>query len=423
MAVTAPPRGSAAEVTSVREILDRDLVCPVFQPIVALTSGEVVGYEALARGPAGSPLESPGALFPAAVAENLTLELDWACRDRAVRAALDAGLHPSRALFVNVEPGTLGVPVPTWAAATMSRARNTLCLVTEVTERALIDSPASLLTGTARLRAAGSLIALDDIGADPRSLGLLPFAAPEVVKLDQAVTQAADLAATARSASAVHAYAERAQANIVAEGIETPTHRDTALACGADLGQGWLFGRPGPLPREAARPVRASIARAPGARPEVSATPFELLVDRRPLRRGTKALLLRMSRALESQAGWEGDASVVISTFQDVAFFTPQTRARYRHLARNAAFVGALGVGMDAVPEPGVRGASLLASEPLRGEWDVVAVGPYNAAAFTARDLGDTGLDGQRRFDFVMTHDRDLVVRAASALMARVSPS
>jgi EAL domain-containing protein (putative c-di-GMP-specific phosphodiesterase class I) len=423
MALTAPLLGSATEVTSVREILDRDLVCPVFQPIIALSSGEVVGYEALARGPAGSPLESPGALFPAAVAENLTLDLDWACRERAVRAALDAGLHPSRALFVNVEPGTLGVPVPTWAAATMSRARERLCLVTEVTERALIAAPASLLTGTARLRAAGSLIALDDIGVDPRSLALLPFAAPEVVKLDLAVTQASDLKATARSAAAVHAYAERAQAHIVAEGIETSAHRDTALACGADLGQGWLYGRPGPLPRDAARPARASIARAPRAEEAVSATPYELLASHRPLRRGTKDLLLRMSRALESEAAWDGDASVVLSTFQDVSFFTPQTRARYRRLARDAAFVGALGVGMDDVPEPGVRGSSLLASEPLRGEWDVCAVGPYQAAAFTARDLGDTGIDGERRFDFVLTHDRDLVIRAATALMARVTPT
>ena len=52
MAVTAPRHVGATEVTSVREILDRDLLSPVFQPIVALATGEVVGYEALARGPA-----------------------------------------------------------------------------------------------------------------------------------------------------------------------------------------------------------------------------------------------------------------------------------------------------------------------------------------------------------------------------------
>ncbi len=52
----------------------------------------------------------------------------------------------------------------------------------------------------------------------------------------------------------------------------------------------------------------------------------------------------------------------------------------------------------------------------------VCAVGAYLAGAFAARDLGDTGPDHRRRFDFVMTRDRDLVTAAIRALMARVSP-
>jgi hypothetical protein len=68
-----------------------------------------------------------------------------------------------------------------------------------------------------------------------------------------------------------------------------------------------------------------------------------------------------------------------------------------------------------------VRGASLWRSEPLRGEWNVCAVGPYLAAAFVARDLGDSGPDHLRRFDFIMTHDRDLVISATRALMVRLA--
>ena len=52
----------------------------------------------------------------------------------------------------------------------------------ELTERALIDDPAQLLAAVARMRALGAGIALDDVGADPRSLALMPFLAPEVIK-------------------------------------------------------------------------------------------------------------------------------------------------------------------------------------------------------------------------------------------------
>ena len=66
----------------------------VYQPIVDLASGETLGYEALARGPEGSPLHRPDRLFAAAAAAGRVVELDWACRIVAVRGALEAGLGP-----------------------------------------------------------------------------------------------------------------------------------------------------------------------------------------------------------------------------------------------------------------------------------------------------------------------------------------
>ena len=75
-------------------------------------------------------------------------------------------------------------------------------------------------------------------------------------------------------------------------------------------------------------------------------------------------------------------------------------------------------------PPPGVRGAGLHDGRPaLIGEWDVAVVGPHFAGALVARDLGDTGDDGDRRFDFFVTYERELVVRAARALMARIVPA
>jgi EAL domain-containing protein (putative c-di-GMP-specific phosphodiesterase class I) len=85
-------------------IVDTRAVGAVFQPLIDLASGDGVGYEALARGPAGSVLESPAALFEAAYARGRVAELDWACRAAAFDAAAKAALDPSLRLFVNCEP-------------------------------------------------------------------------------------------------------------------------------------------------------------------------------------------------------------------------------------------------------------------------------------------------------------------------------
>ena len=66
-----------------RRILDERAIQPLFQPLIDLDTRHVLGYEALARGPMGSALESPAALFGAAWRAGRVAELDWACRAAA----------------------------------------------------------------------------------------------------------------------------------------------------------------------------------------------------------------------------------------------------------------------------------------------------------------------------------------------------
>lgn len=129
-----------------------------------------------------------------------------------------------------------------------------------------------------------------------------------------------------------------------------------------------------------------------------------------------------MSKHLENQTMNAGGSTVVLATFQNARFFTPQTSERYRRLAQSAAFVGALGQDMPATRLPGVRGCVLDPGDPLIGEWDIAIVGPHYAAVLVARDLGDTGPDRYRRFQFVLSHDRRLTIQVALALIARVWP-
>jgi EAL domain-containing protein (putative c-di-GMP-specific phosphodiesterase class I)/DICT domain-containing protein len=402
-------------------VLAAGAVRAVFQPLVELDSGVVVGYEALARGPAGSRWESPAALFGAAYRENLVPDLDWACRAAALTSALAGGLAPGLTLFVNAEPASIGTPCPDHLLAAVRAGQQSLRVVVEVTERAVAADPAGLLRAVAAARDTGCGIALDDIGADPASLAMMPFIAPDVLKLDLRLVQEQTTVDVARIVNAVLAEAERSGAAVLAEGIETPQHVQIARAMGASLGQGWLYGRPGPLPESTAAPAPPLRLRS---RPRSAATtPYQVVAARRATNLARKSLLLPMSMHLEHTALDATEPTVLLACFQEERFFTPASRRRFGRLARTAAFTAAVGVGMPAEPVPGVYGAELAADDPLRGEWDVIVVGPHFAGALVARDHGDTGADADREFDFAITHDRDLVIEAAQTVLDILVPS
>ncbi|MEU4564581.1 EAL domain-containing protein [Actinoplanes sp. NPDC023936] len=404
----------------IHDVLDRRAVTPVFQPLIDLADGRVLGYEALSRGPAGTPWESPAALFAAARAAGRESELDWICRAVAYRAALDAGFGAELTLFVNMEPTAWRAGCPADLEPVVEQAQRRLRVVTEMTERAIAEDPAGLLSAVESCRAAGWGVALDDVGADPMSLAMLPFVHPDVVKLDMGLLQAPDDPNTAQVVAAVYAYAEASGATVLAEGIETPRHLAAARTMGATVGQGWHFGRPAPLPAgrstaRTGRPLR--LLPAPVA---ADRTPFEIVSAERPVTRTSKAQLMPLSRHLEALAGG-AEPPVLLACFQEARHFTPATSARFRRIAAHSPLVAALGVGLPAEPVPGVRGACL-GDDRLRGEWNVIVVGPHRAAALVARDLGDDGPDSARRFDFAITHDRALVVAAARSLLRHIAP-
>jgi EAL domain-containing protein (putative c-di-GMP-specific phosphodiesterase class I) len=432
MSIEPRPLGGVGVVDAPRAYVEVDAVIDdraiwtAFQPIVRLDSREVVGYEALSRGPAGTRWQDPLEMFAAARAIGRAGELDWICRTRAYRHALAAGLHPDLALFVNVEPATLREPCPPDLAHLPVEAHGRLRIVTELTERGVAVDPAALLAAASGYRSAAHGVALDDVGADPASLAMMPFVHPDFVKLDMGLLHRPDSPGAPRVVNAVIAHAERTGAAIIAEGVEREAHIGRALAMGATLGQGWLFGHPAPLRRNLSAP-RTPLARlgpqstdgpVPGA-----ATPYQIVTAHRPTSRTSKRMLLATTRYLESKADDGGEPPVLLAAVQDARQFTPATARRYAALATTAPFVGVFGADLEKIPAPGVRGAAPLPGDPLLKEWAVIVVGPYFSAALVARDLGDSGADQYRRFDYALTYDRPLVLEAARALLRRLEPA
>ena len=414
------PALSPVEGDVLETILREQQVHSVFQPLVDLTTESIIGYEALARGPQG-PLASPDRLFAAARSAGRLQELDQLCRRTAITGAAAAGITWPLTLFVNVEPEALDVQSLAELLSLTDTSGLGPQLVLEITERALAFQPAELFGSVQRLREAGWRIALDDVGADDLSLAFMPLLRPDVIKLDMQLVQSRPDAAIAEIMNAVNAYAEQSGCLLLAEGIETREHLAIAASLGAQVGQGWLCGKPSPT-AGGAHSAQA-LALPPPCAAAAAVSPFACLPQGVSLRESTKPLLIQVSKHLERQAGRLGASCLLLSTFQQGDQFSSFTADRYRTLANMVGFVGVLGDGLTVEPVAGVRGAHLPPGDPVLQEWDVIVLAPHFAGALLARDLHAGTGDRERRFEFTLTYHRDTVEQAARSLMSRIQRS
>jgi EAL domain-containing protein (putative c-di-GMP-specific phosphodiesterase class I) len=400
----------------VGRVLNQRLVHTFFQPLVHLADGEVVGFEALSRGPEDTDLENPLALFEAAKNAGRLEELDWLCASSAFEAAHRAKLHPSMTIFLNFKPGTLTSPYPEDLAKDIIRARKQSRVVAEIDEEDLRNEPALVLEAASRARADGWGIALDNVGATPASLALLPILHPDVVKLDLRVLgrhrgqEAAEIEMTVRT------YAEMSGAAILAQRVETESDVHDARGFGATYGEGWHYGRPDVLPPGERMP-RAAFPFLRTVEDDASATPFEVVHQQRASTTTDKQALARISSVLEHRALSNGAPFVLLACIQDGGLLTRDARIHYEGLARQAAFTAVFGTDMGTVRLPEAQVVDVPVRHALAKEWNVIVVGPSYTGALLAQDLGDVGDTRYRRYEHIVTHDRDLVVEAARSLL------
>jgi len=405
--MTEDERHTTAEAGSTLARLGLSDLRPVYQPVVDLRDGRVVGYEALVRGGPQSPLESPAELFAAARTEDVVAEFDAACREAAVRGFHLDGAGPF-ALFLNAAADTLGD-----TAELVPPARHTV--VIEITEQALVSRPDTLLRALTRFRTQGWGVALDDVGSDSRALALMSLLYPDVIKLDLRRLRERGPEDIARIVGAVGAESERRQAIVLAEGIDSEEQLAAARAFGAHLGQGYLLGEPAPLPATLPEPGRALRLTSSGGDPAGDSPYLRVTNWKRPAR-GSRELAERTAGLIVRQAAALGETAVVLVAYPDESHAGPDDVAELRELAARLAFVGALGAPADLEPGGGIRTGPLQPDDTLRGTWTVIALGAGLAACFVAREAGDG------EWDLATSYDRDLVVESALLIMARLAP-
>ena len=377
----------------------------VVQPIVGAGDQRIHGVEALCRGPLGHPLETPDRLFDAARTFSRLGDLELEVK----RLAFDLQLAPDTSLYVNVEPALLCSRSWMDRLSEIWRAGSQRApVVVELTERAVLRSPGRLLAAVDACRSMGWMIALDDVGSRSESLAALRWIDPDVVKLDMSLLTTENTAHTAHVIAAISSHRSRrtgGAVRVIAEGVETLESARYADVLGADLHQGFLYGRPVPI---AELHTHVPVEMGRDDRP-ARITPEERIA--------TVADLVRISRHVESSA--LSPDCIIVASVQDARHVTDRTRHQYEGLARRCGFVGLVGHGFARLDDHHLRGVRLAevdADDPITSMWHVVALSPTTSIAMIAREV-EPDRDGRRRFGYRMLTDPAEVEAAARRLL------
>lgn len=229
-------------------ILDQDRLETWFQPIFRAQSMDLWGYECLMRGrDEEGALVSPATLLDWARQERLTFMLDRHVRELHLRNAGQAGLPADCHVLINFLPTAIYRPefcLRTTVRAAAQAGLKPGNIIFEVVETEQVDRE-HLRSLLAYYRDTGFGVALDDVGAGYSGLAMMADLRPDLIKIDREMVSRAPESAFHRDVCASLAKLGRDNGQLVlAEGVETEDEWRVMTELGADLLQGFLFGRP-----------------------------------------------------------------------------------------------------------------------------------------------------------------------------------
>jgi diguanylate cyclase (GGDEF)-like protein len=238
--------------TELRRALDKGQLRLFYQPLIDLKSGEVAGFEALARWNHEDRGEiSPTEFIPVAEESGLILQLGrWAMEEAAqTLAGWDRDAGETLPLYVGVNLSAIQVARDDIAAVVSSALRSSGLtgdrLTLELTESSIVQDPVRATRVFDALKALDATVAMDDFGTGYSSLAYLQRLPIDVLKIDKSFVSGmmvdADAVAIVR---AVLSLAEALGMSTTAEGIETVELATTLATLGCASGQGFYFARP-----------------------------------------------------------------------------------------------------------------------------------------------------------------------------------
>ncbi len=238
--------------TELRRALDKDQLRLFYQPLINLKSGEVAGFEALARWTHEERGEiGPTEFIPVAEESGLILQLGRWAMDKATRTLADWDKQVGERLpiYVSVNLSAIQIARDDIAAVVESALRSSGIggdrLTLELTESSIVQDPARATRVFNALKALDTTLAMDDFGTGYSSLAYLQRLPIDVLKIDKSFVSGMmvdpDAVAIVR---AVLSLAEALGMSTTAEGIETVELATTLATLGCASGQGFYFARP-----------------------------------------------------------------------------------------------------------------------------------------------------------------------------------
>jgi predicted signal transduction protein with EAL and GGDEF domain len=238
--------------TELRRALDKEQLKLFYQPLINLKSGEVSGFEALARWDHADRGEiSPTEFIPVAEESGLILQLGRWAMDKAAQtlAGWDKQVGETLPLYVGVNLSAIQVARDDIAAVAASALKSSGLsgdrLTVELTESSIVQDPVRATRVFDALKALDATVAMDDFGTGYSSLAYLQRLPIDVLKIDKSFVSGMmvdpDAVAIVR---AVLSLAEALGMSTTAEGIETVELATTLATLGCASGQGFYFAKP-----------------------------------------------------------------------------------------------------------------------------------------------------------------------------------
>lgn len=243
-----------------KEMLAGEKIRTLYQPIVSLQDGTVIGWEALSRGDVQSELGRPDLFFQLAEEMGMLFQAEKICRNLAISriGPLEAGQR----IFLNVHPRTLADPLFVRGETfRLLQERNLKPenVVIEVTEKHSLQGDGELARAVEHYRQQGYQVAIDDVGAGYSGLSSIALLRPDYLKIDMSLIRNIDQDGVKRAIVEVLVLlADKINCRVVAEGIETESELATLMAMGVHYGQGYFLARPdfpSPAPAPAVRSI------------------------------------------------------------------------------------------------------------------------------------------------------------------------
>ena len=227
----------------IQAVIDQDQLTIVYQPILDIMQNVVIGYESLSRFSA-EPRRAPDLWFADAAAAGLGATLEMA----AIHKALHIGLASRGDNYISVNASPANIETGEFARAVEAIPPERIVL--EITEHAAIGDYSVVLSACRALRARGIRLAIDDAGSGYASFRHILSLEPDFIKLDMSLTRAIDGDSRRQALIAAFvAFASRTGSDLIAEGVETDAELDTLRNLGVCKAQGYLLGKPAPLPQ------------------------------------------------------------------------------------------------------------------------------------------------------------------------------